>query len=233
MLLQNRLDPYIYSKNFSCRVGIPQDIWRTENVVLELGKGFTDNMYSFLTSYIAGLRYHYNLDSGLIGAKLRTLLVVDEGRLLFRPRDKETFGESYITELSTRFRDPGIGLILASHEASSFNRTIRSIAYTKVCFPLTDGEDVSAIKESFGLNDDQADQLFKLPRHGQSVVRYGGYENPFLLAVPHLNLKRTVTDKDVENSMAEFYTDLQEKMKVVKPSIHVQQEPETMADSVD
>jgi hypothetical protein len=228
LLLQNRLDPYIYGENFICRKSIPYDIWRTENVVLELGKGFTDNMYSFLVSYIAGLRYNYNLEMGLVGSKLRTLLIVDEGRLLFRPRDREIFGESNITELATRFRDPGIGLIISSHETSSFNQTIRAISYTKACFPLTDGLDVSTIKESFGLNDDQAEHLFKLPCHGQAVVRYGSYENPFLLAVPHLNLKQTVTDEAVEDRMAEFYTDLQDKMKVVKTSIHVQQEPETM-----
>ena len=46
LLLQNRLDPYIYSEHFNCKIGIPEEIWRTENVVLELGKGFTDNMYS-------------------------------------------------------------------------------------------------------------------------------------------------------------------------------------------
>jgi hypothetical protein len=228
LLLQNRLDPYIYSENFNYRKGIPHDVWRTENVVLELGKGFTDNMYSFLISYIAGLRYTYNLEMGLVGAILRTLIEVDEGRLLFRPRDQATFGESYITELSTRFRDPGIGLILSSHETSSFNQTIRSISYTKVCFPLTDGDDIHAIKESFGLNDEQAEYLFKLPRHGQAIVRYGGYENPFLLVVPYLNLKKTVTDEEVEARMADFYAELRDKMKIDKEPIQIHHQPDTM-----
>jgi Helicase HerA, central domain len=221
LLIQNRLDPYIYSGNFDCRAGIPHDMWRTENVVLELGKGFTDNMYSFLVSYIAGARYHSNMDMGLLGSKLRTLLVIDEGRLLFPDRDKETYGESYITELATRFRDPGIGLILASHEISSFNQTIRSVSFTKVCFPLTDGEDVSAVQKSFDLNDDQASHLFKLPRHGQAIVRYGGYPDPFILAVPHLNLKKTVSDEEVEDRMFDFNANIQEKMKIF--SVHVQQ----------
>jgi len=103
LLIQNRLDPYIYGGNFVCHAGIPHDIWQSENVVLELGKGFTDNMYSFLVSYIAGLRYHYNMEMGLIGSKLRTLLVIDEGRLLFQPRDKEIYGEEAFGGLSPLF----------------------------------------------------------------------------------------------------------------------------------
>ncbi len=228
LLLKNRLETYIRTDPFNCHQGIPHDVWRTQNVVLELGKGFTDNMYSYLVSHIVGLNYSYNMDHGLVGAKLRTLLIVDEGRILFKPRDINVFGDSYINELSTRFRDPGIGLILSSQETSSFNQTIRSISYTKICFPLTDGEDVSTIKGSFGLTDEQADYLFKLPRFGQAVVRYGGYENPFLLAVPHLNLKKNVTDEDVEKRMAGFYADLKDKMKVVKVPLYTRQEPHAM-----
>ena len=228
LLLKNRLETYIRLGSFNCRQGIPDDVWRTQNIVLELGKGFTDNMYSYLVSHIAGLNYSYNMDHGLVGAKLRTLLIVDEGRILFKPRDQTVFGDSYINELATRFRDPGIGLILSSQETSSFNQTIRSISYTKICFPLTDGDDVSTIQGSFGLTDEQTDHLFKLPRFGQAVVRYGGYENPFLLAVPHLNLKKVITDEDVESRMVGFYSDLKDKMKIVKTPIFAHQHSQAM-----
>ena len=228
LLLKNRLETYIRLDSFNCHLGIPHDVWRTQNIVLELGKGFMDNMYSFLVSYIAGLNYTYNMDHGLVGAKLRTLLIIDEGRILFKPRDINVFGDSYINELSTRFRDPGIGMILSSQETSSFNQTVRSISFTKVCFPLTDGDDVSIIKGSFGLTDEQTEHLFKLPRFGQAVVRYGGYENPFLLAVPHLNLEKILTDEDVQNRMAGFYSALKEKMKIVKTPFFVHQQPQAM-----
>ena len=212
-LILNRLDPYIYSGKFDYVVGISDEIWRTENIVLEMGKGFTDNMYEFMVSYLAGLRYHYNMDRGLIGSKLRTLLIVDEGRLLFRKREVALYGESFVQELSTRFREPGLGLVLASHETESFSQTIKATSFTKICFPLTDGADKAAVKESFGLDDDQAEYLFKLPQFGQAIVRYGGFKDPFLLGVPHLKPKKYVTDEEVERRMAEFYTDLEARMK--------------------
>lgn len=223
LLLQTRLDPYISSGHFDYQIGIPHDIWRTENVVLEMGKRFTDKMYTFLVSYISGLNYHYNIDHGLIGSKLRTLLNIDEGRILFKSRDVETFDESYINEFVTKFREPGIGIIVSSQETASFNQTIRSIAYTKICFPLTDGKDKAVIKGSFGLDEKQADFLFKLPKFGQAIVRYGGYQDPFLLAVPHFNPKKDVTDEEVESKMENFYNELDLKMKQtpLKKPLHV------------
>jgi hypothetical protein len=184
-------------------------------MVLELDEGFTDNMYSFVVSYLAGLRYLCNKKHGLSGSRLRTLLVVDEGRILFDAnRNVSDFGDSYINELSTKTRDYGVGYVIASQESSSFNQTIRANAYTKLAFPLTDGADRDFIKESFGLNQDQADYLFRLPKHGIAVARYGGYENPFLLGVPYVDLGSKVTDEDVEMHMAAFYGQLQREVRM-------------------
>ena len=140
-------------------------------------------------------------------------MVVDEGRLLFRKREVALYGESFIQELSTRFREPGLGLVLASHETESFSQTIKATSFTKICFPLTDGADKAAVKESFGLDDDQAEYLFKLPQYGQAIVRYGGFKDPFLLDVPHFNPKKYVTDDEVERRMADFYSDLEAQKK--------------------
>jgi hypothetical protein len=214
--LLNRLDPYVLSQNFDCRFGIPHRIWRTENVVLEMDRGFADNMYSFIVSYLAGLRYTYNLTNRLVGSRLRTLLLCDEGRILFRTRDTAVFGESYITEIVTKCREFGVGYVVSSPETASFNQTLRAVTYTKICFPLTDGEDQKFIKQSFGLDDEQAEYLFRLPRFGQAIVRYGGYENPFVLAVPHLRLNRVVSDEQVQARMAGFYAELRAEMKLDK-----------------
>ena len=190
--IQNRLDPYIFSGKFDRRVGIPLEVWKDENVVLELDEGFTDEMYSFVVSYLVGLRYSYNKKKGLTGSKLKTLFMIDEGRILFNAkRDVSLYGESFITEIITKMREFGLGMYVSSQETSSFNQTLRSISYLKICFPLTDGADLKFVEESFGLNREQKEYLFKLPRFGQAIVRYGGYPDPFLLAVPHFKLKRT------------------------------------------
>jgi hypothetical protein len=214
--LQNRLFPYKQCEAFDCRRGLPHDIWQKENLVLELDTGFTDNMYSFLVSYIAGLRYTYNKANDLTGSKLRTLFSVDEARvLLSASRDVSVFGESYFNQIITKCREFGLGLILLSQESASFNQTIRSISFLKMAFPLNDAKDVDFIRESFGLNEEQAAFLFRLPPYGQAIVRYGGYEKPFLLAVPHFRIKRQLTDEEVEERMAGFYSELELKIAPV------------------
>jgi hypothetical protein len=230
--LQNRLHPYVYSNNFDSRCGIPFSTWQNENVVLEMDEGVTDNMYSFIVSYIAGLRYSFNKKMRLTGSKLRTLLIIDEGRLLFNAqRDVSIFGESYINEIATKTREFGIGYVISSQETASFNKTIRAIAYTKISFPLTDGTDIDFIQNSFGLSEEQAEFVFKLPRFGQAIVRYGGYKNPFLLAVPHFHIKKQATDGEVKNRMSDFYAELARNIKKPAPSQPLQAQTNIPPDS--
>jgi len=212
--LQARLYPYIMSDLFNCRIGIPFGVWRNEHVVIEADTGFTDNMYAFTVSYLAGLRYMYNKQKDIRG-NLSTLFCIDEARILFNAnRDTTIFGESYIQEIITKTREFGIGFIVASQESTSYPQILRSLSFLKVAFPLNDAKDLEFIQNSFGLlNNEQKDYLFKLPPFGRAVVRYGGYESPFLLQVPHINPKKIVTDEEVEQRMAGFYSELDAQIK--------------------
>jgi peptidyl-tRNA hydrolase len=217
LLLLNRLHPYLFSETFNCRTGIPLSVWQTENIVLEMGSSFTKKMYCFVVSYLAGLRYEYNMKMGLTGSKLRTLFVTDEARtLLSAHRDYTTFGENYINDLVSKSREFGIGYLVSSQETSSFNRTIRALAYLKIAFPLTDGADLDFVHESLGLDEEQAAYIFKLPRFGQAVVRYGGYEEPFILAVAFFGIRKQVLDGDLKERMAGFYAALEQEVEPVK-----------------
>lgn len=212
LLVQNRLIPYITNKIFDCRIGVPQEIWRTENVVMEVN-GLSDNVYSFIVCHIGGLLYEYNMETGLTGAKLRNLIVSDETKPLTKPRDRETYGESYFSsDLICLSRDAGVGWELASQEPSSFNQTTKSLSYTKICFPLTDGYDRDWVKDSFTLNDLQAEYLSKLGRCGKAIATYGGFERSFLLGVAPVRL-RQVSDEEVEERMADFYAGLEAKIR--------------------
>jgi hypothetical protein len=83
----------------------------------------------------------------------------------------------------------------------------------KIAFPLNDEMDLEFIENSFGLSKEQRNSLFSLPPQARAVVRYGGYENPFLLHVPNFNIKRHLTDEDVKKRMAEFWAKLDQEIK--------------------
>ena len=171
-------------------------------------------MYCFLVAYITGLRYSYNRKKGLIGSKLRTLIIADEARILFNAnRDAKVFGESYLCEIITKSRDIGLAYFALSQETGSFTQTMRSVSYLKVAFPLQDGKDLTYVKESFFLDDDQTKFILKLKAYGQAIVRYGAYPDPFLLQVPYFKIKKQITDEEIEIRMSDFYNKLNDEMR--------------------
>jgi len=226
--LQNRLLPYTFSDNFNCRFGIGFDVFRDQNLVLEMDTRFTDHMYNFLLAYLADLIYSHNKEKGLTGSKLRNLFVVDEGRILFNAhRDISEFGESVLNEIVSKSREYGVGFWVSSQETSSFNQVIRSLCRLKIAFPLTDAKDLEFVQGSYGLNDDQKQHLFKLSETRQAVVRYSGFERPFLLGVPPFEPEREVTDQELEAAMGSFYAEIAKR--IVRPEQKPLQVSETVA----
>lgn len=211
--LQNRLRPYLLSDSFNCQIGIPFETFQTENLVLEMDTGFTDRMYNFTIATIANQLYMHNKAKD-IGGTIKHWWVIDEARILFNAhRDVSAFGESILTEILTKSRAYGISFLLASHEAGSFNSVMRSLSYLKIAFPLNDSSDLDFIKASFGLSEEQTQALFELPPYGTAVVRYGGYKNPFLMEVPFFEIKQKISDDELKNRMASFYSDLDRHIK--------------------
>jgi len=173
---------------FGFNHGIDHEIFLSENIVLEMPDGmFSNYTRNFVTSLLINLAYARNMGLGLRGNKLRTLFMVDEGAT-WMGANREGAGADYIepaiNEIARKAREFGIGLWVSSQESKSFNQVYKSNCLLKIGFPLSSGEDVKAIQDSFGLDDDQKKFLFELPMRRWAVVRYGGFARPFLLEVP-------------------------------------------------
>ena len=204
--LDNRLAPYNIGSQFRVQRGIPFEVFAKENLVLELDSGLNDRVYNFTTAFIIEQLYSHAKALQLTGSKLHHWVNVDEARILFQPnRDASTFGESILNELVSKSREFGIGFSVLTQESTSISRTLRALAYLKVAFPLNDAEDLRFIRDSFGLNEAQEQHLFKLPPHARAMVRYGGYEKPFLMQVPHFKIKHQLSDQQVAHHMSGFW----------------------------
>ena len=211
--LQNRLYPYILSSCFNCQFGIPFEVFQKENLILEMDKNFTDRMYAFTCASICNQLFMYNKLKDIEG-ETRHVIVADEARVLFSAhRDISTFGESILTEIFTKARAYGISFILASHESASFNATMRAIAYLKIAFPINDMIDIEFIEKSWGLDDEQTKELYKLPPYGVAVVRYGGYPDPLLLEVPDFKIEKKISEDELRSKMSSFYMELDKHIK--------------------
>ena len=210
----NRLRPYAFLvKIFSKAQGINVDVFTKLNIILELlAIGISEYVHNFVSSFIPNLIHYKNMTLGLRGDKLRTLFIVDEARTILsasRESSSLDFIEPGLNEIITKGREFGIGLYLCSQETHSFSQVFRSNTFMKISLPLTDGEDVSEIKKSFGLSDEQVAYFYKLPPRRVAVCRYGNFERPFLLGVPEVKgLDHVPNDQEVDAAMKDFYTEI-------------------------
>jgi len=208
--IENRLQAMLESGVFSCSHGVPIDVFRNQDVVIELD-GHQTLVVNFLIAFIVRMLYLGNVREGKADSTLRHLVVTEEARgLLQAHRDVSLFGESAFNQDLTRIRAAGIGVIISTQDTQSISPVARSMATIKIAFPFQDGADVQFVADGWGLDEDQRDYLFKLPVCGQAVVRYGGYPDPFVLAVPSIELRNHVDDSEVEQSMADFWSSLQD-----------------------
>jgi hypothetical protein len=210
----NRLMPYVFLENNFCkRKGICYEVFVKENVILELPLNkVPDSVHNFLVSWIANLNFAKNMTLGLRGNQLRTFFLIDEARTILsasRERSALDWIEPGLNEVIAKGREFGIGLWLCSQEMSSFSQVFRSNCLIKISYPLTDGEDVSEVKKSFGLTHEQTEYLFKLPDQRVAICRFGKFDRPFLLVIPELTgFDRVPNDLEVEQEMEAFYKEI-------------------------
>jgi hypothetical protein len=230
--LKNRLKPYTLMDNFAFQFGIPFEYFINKNMVLELDQKFSDMQFSLINAHLAKQIYDYNKKKRLIGSKLRTLFLVDEARILFDAnRDASVFGENPLNEIVSKGREFGLGFIVCSQEAASFNQVIRSLARLRIAFPLSDGKDLDFIEKSFGLNKEQKQFISTLPRQAVAVVSYSGFERPFLIEVPQFQTPKPMSDADVRLRMSDFYAELARNIKRPAPSQPLQAQTNIPPDS--
>jgi hypothetical protein len=207
-LIENRLSPLVESGYFECRTGIPWEFFRTRDLILEMD-GVQDQIYCFIICLIIRCLYRANVKQGFVDSTARTIFVLEEARTLLQAdREPTAWGESALNQDISRLRSPGIAIVLATQEPKSVSPTMSSLAFTKVCFPLTAGSDLEWVQKSYGLSNEQRDYIFKLPPYGQAVVRYGGFKRPFILAVPTIELAPTLSEASLAPYQGEFWAEL-------------------------
>ena len=209
----NRFKPYLHIKNLLHRKGISHEVFYTKNIVLELPfNKVPDTIHNFLISWILNLTYSKNITLGIRGDRLSHFNLIDEARTLLNAnREHSGFDniEPGLNEIFTKGREFEMGLWLGSQEMQSFSYGYKANCFTKICFPLTEGDDVTEIKQSFGLSAEQGDYIYKLAERRMAVCRFAKFERPFIIIVPELHgLDQVPTDKEVEEAMAGFYQEI-------------------------
>lgn len=203
-VVENRLRAVIsvFGKNLEVEEGIPIERLLELPVVLELS-GLRPAEANWLVEVMLSWIYFYRLYNCQRGEQLRHVIMVDEAHRIF-DRSKEyretaqEMGTPMISIFPTQFRDFGTALVLASQTPSFMMEAVHANTLVKIVGNLSSGNDIDAVTNAMGLDDETKECIHKLKR-GQWIVRMSDrYTEPFLIETSDFLVEKNVSDEEVE-----------------------------------
>ncbi len=201
---------------FDCSQGYSVGELLERNVVFEFD-GLSRDVQNFLMEVLFAYVYEYRLAKNQRGTGLNHLFFLDEGKRVFsvyKERQSES-GIPEIDELTAKMREFGEGLVVADQEASKLTDSIKANTYTKFLLSTGDRKQCDAVTESMNLSKRQRECAQELGV-GEAVVQSGS-SDPVPVDLHEYRLEKSVSDKRLENLMAEKWNRLSFQERRVTP----------------
>lgn len=181
-------------------------------VILELDN-LSDTVINLIMISLLTKILRYRVEKGIRG-KLLHCIIIDEAKRIFSHVQEKNInlGIPPIDYLVSYARELGEGIISADQEVSKLTDTIIACSNTKISFMLG-GKDILEAKMVFGLNDKQLEVLRQLPCGVALVKMDERYLKPFLVQMDYLEIKKDVTDEEVEEHSREFIEELNKDVR--------------------
>ena len=175
-------------------------------VILELDSLTAVDKVFFIESLMLWI-HHYRLSQQEEREQFRHAIIIEEAHHILKRQ--ATGSQESITDLLLReIRELGESIILVDQHPSQISLPALGNTYCTFTLNLKSREDVNASSAYLLLKDDEKPYLGRL-EVGQAIVKLQGrWPHPFLIQVPHIQLKHTVvTDQEVREIMLGDSTD--------------------------
>ena len=195
----------ILGKMLNCEVGVPTEQLLDHQVILELN-GLRTEEQVWLVEILLTWIYHYRLVQRHRSEHLRHVIILDEcHRWFYAGKDySETtreMGMPTMDTFPTQFRDFGEGLICTTNLPSRVSQSLHSNTLIKITGNLGSGNDVDAVAEAMGLNDEEKKIIHTLKR-AEWIVKLSDYHTePFMIVTSDHPVDTDVTDEEVSERM--------------------------------
>ena len=206
-VVENRIRAIVsvFGNNLAVEEGIPIERLLELPVVIELS-GLRPAEANWLIEVMLSWIYFYRLYNAQRGERLRHVIIVDEAHRIF-DRSKEyretaqEMGSPIISIFPTQFRDFGTALILTSQTPSFMMEAVNANTLVKIVGNLSSGNDIEAVSNAMGLDEETKECIHKLKR-GQWIVRMSDrYTEPFFIETQDYQVNKDVSDKEVEERL--------------------------------
>ncbi len=114
-------------------------------------------------------------------SKLNTVLVYDEGDTTFsKHAEQAMIGYPTASSLFTTSRSSGVGAVVITHQPHLVLSSLRSEAYTKIIFNLSDAEDARYMGQACSLSREEQEMISKLPNY-HAIISTRRIQRPFII----------------------------------------------------
>lgn len=135
-----------------------------------------------------------------------------------KERKLQKIGSSIISQLVDEVRSLNISICSLSQEPSSLVKPAVNNSYAKLVFHLGTGSEIDVMIKAIGLNNDQAEILYRIET-GEAIVRLaGGYMEPFPVLIDEFTYPRDIDVIEFNKHQAELKDDLYARSEIVYES---------------
>lgn len=202
--LLNRLDGLltVWPKGLDCSAGycVPQLI--TGHTILAIN-GLADHHRGFLVELNCMWAYTYSEANNLRGEVLRVLFVIDEAEVILGKDVRTALKRTplFFTQLP-RFREFGLGMLVANQSPRGLDeRSVMTLARTKIVKNLVDFRDIDCIGSSLGWNAEQRDFCRAMQVNEAAVTIGERMPKSVLINVPYSAVDKSVDWAEVRRLM--------------------------------
>ena len=184
--IKNRVDGLCRSlgETVNCSRGYPMAELLGRHVVLDMAR-LKKDAQAFFTETFLTQAIQLRMEREEKGGVLRTLAVLDEAkRLIPKFREEGQHAVSNMSDCIAQGREFGIGFIAGECHPSQLADSLKSSAFTRVCFGQTSGQDVDDSAKALGLRDPEQVMTLLMLERGEAIVRLSErIGRPFVLKV--------------------------------------------------
>jgi DNA-binding MarR family transcriptional regulator len=179
--------------------------------------GLSRDVQNFLMEILFAAVYEYRLAKGDRDQGLNHVFFLDEGKRVFSvyKERQDASGIPEIDELTAKMREFGEGLVVGDQEASKLTDSIKANTYTKLLLSTGDQKQFSNVADSLNLSQRQRKFAQSLDV-GEAVVQVGD-NDPVPVKLRNYSLEKTVSDRELEKSQAENWSQLQHTARETTP----------------
>lgn len=166
----------------------------SEKVIIEMDNLATIEKTFFVEALLLWI-YEFRKLEGKRETFKHCIVIEEAHHIVSKKKEKKTGEETIIETIIRMIREFGESVIVIDQEPQKISDSILANTYTKICFTLGNGADVSTISSAFNLSPEESKTIDKL-KTGHAIIKSKRFYQPIHVRFPHVKVEKGKTNKN-------------------------------------